>query len=69
MSECLECGEHAKHMHPEYSEGTYGDKLCDDCMGGYIEDQLDDWMEQLAELKKTGYVPRLDEYRVEDYEE
>jgi hypothetical protein len=67
MIECIECGESAKHMHPDYSCGDEGDRLCDDCMGGYIEDQLDDWIEQLSEHTKIGYVPRLTEYRVEDY--
>ena len=62
--ECLECGESAKIIHPEYP----GDRLCSECYGGHIEDRLDYWMEELAEQKKTGYVPRLDEYRTEDYE-
>jgi hypothetical protein len=64
MSECLECGESAKHMHPEYSEGTYGDMLCDDCYGGYLEDKIEDALEELMPVIKAGYVPRVDEYKL-----
>jgi len=51
--ECLECGEPAKNMHPEYSVGDNGDRLCDGCFIAYWEDKLDEVIESLRDAVET----------------
>ena len=64
MSECLECGESADNIHPEYP----GDRLCDPCYGSYCDEQVEFWIRELADhITGTDYKPYSTEWKLSDY--
>ena len=51
MSECLECGETAPYLNPEY----YGDRLCGQCLIAYWDNKITECHEELREAEEmTG---------------
>jgi hypothetical protein len=56
---CVECGEPATQLHPDYSDGTdsNSDHICNPCYIAVLEEKLDEAIENLREgVRVTGEV-------------
>jgi len=57
--ECLECGEDAPWLHPEYSNGIHehSDHLCGPCLIACLEEKYEESVEILRDaVAETGQI-------------